>query len=54
MATILIYPEIAQVLQHILESFQSGEFDLGQITLTDRRGTPVEFVFQNDGEVGHE
>jgi len=54
MATILIYPEIAQVLQSILESFQAGEFEFGQLTLTDRRGTPVDLVFQADEEVDHE
>ena len=55
MATILIYPDTAQALQTIIEQFQAGDFQLGQLTLTDKRGTPVDLVFQSDEkEVGHE
>ena len=54
MATILIYPEIAQVMKDLIEAMQASEFESGQLTLTDRRGTPVDIVFQSDEEVDHE
>ena len=54
MANILIYPDTANILFEVIESFRSGDFDFGQLTLTDRLGAPVELVFQNDKEVEHE
>lgn len=52
MATILIFPEVAQVLHDLIESMQSGEYESGQLTLTDHRGIPIDLIFQaGDGEV---
>ena len=54
MATIQIFAETAQVLKSIIEAMQANEFEFGQLTLTDQRGTPVDLVFQNEKEVEHE
>ena len=54
MATGLIYPEVARVLRDLIESMLSGEYESGQLTLTDRRGTPIDLIIQSDEEVGDE
>ena len=54
MATILIYPEVAQMLGDLIQSMLNGEFEAAQLTLTDKRGLPIDIVFQNDEEVEHD
>lgn len=54
MATVLIYPEVARVLHDLIESMLNGEFESGQLTLTDKRGVPVDILFENDAEVADE
>lgn len=55
MATILIYPEVAQVLHDLIESVQCGDYESGQLTLTDRRGIPIDLILKSDdAEVEHE
>lgn len=57
MATILIYPEVAQVLRDLIESVQCGDYESGQLTLTDRRGSPIDLILKSndtDPEVDHE
>ena len=48
MATILIYPEVAQALRQLIESVQSGDYESGQITLTDNRGIPIDLVLKSE------
>lgn len=54
MATILIYPDVAHVLHDLLESLLSGEFVSAQLTLTDRRGAPIDLIIQSDEEANDE
>lgn len=54
MATLLIHPEIARVMHDLIEAMLNGEFESGQLTLTDKRGVPVDILFENDAEVEDE
>lgn len=54
MATVVIYPEVARVLHNLLGSLLNGEFEAGQLTLTDWKGVPVNLLIECEQEVDDE